>query len=203
MGNKDKGSLFNRIAPLYGKFYNYQKLRFSDVIHRATGKFDLAAYATVLDVGCGTGALCAVLRKKGLQVTGMDPAERMLDVARRNGEKSGITFVLGNAVEGMPFADNAFDLSIASYVAHGLGPDERKRMYMEMARVSKHKVVIYDYNNKRSWATSFVEWLEGGDYFRFIEVVEDELRECFSEVQVVDVDPQAAWYICTPGTRRD
>lgn len=78
-------------------------------------------------------------------------------------------------------------------------------MYAEMSRVTKSRVVIYDYNQKRALLTSVIEWLERGDYFQFIKDAENEMKncvsemkECFSEVKVVDVDSKAAWYICTP-----
>ena len=74
-----------------------------------------------------------------------------------------------------------------------------------MSRVSVSKVIIYDYNQNRSPLISFVEWLERGDYFRFIRnaktEMEDcvfELKECFSDIKVVNVDAQAALYICIP-----
>ena len=53
---------------------------------------DLDAYAamaaewgaqSVLDVGCGTGTLACLLARRGVQVTGIDPAAASLAVARR------------------------------------------------------------------------------------------------------------------------
>ncbi|HEX8894097.1 MAG TPA: class I SAM-dependent methyltransferase [Terriglobales bacterium] len=38
--------------------------------------------SSVLDLGCGTGTLCCGLAERGHQVTGVDPAAAMLDVAR-------------------------------------------------------------------------------------------------------------------------
>lgn len=37
---------------------------------------------SVLDLGCGTGMFAAELAARGLQVTGVDPAPAMLDIAR-------------------------------------------------------------------------------------------------------------------------
>jgi SAM-dependent methyltransferase len=42
----------------------------------------------VLDVGCGTGELGLVLARHGLEVTGVDPAEASLEVARRRSHPS-------------------------------------------------------------------------------------------------------------------
>lgn len=202
---KDHHLLFNAIAPIYGLFFNRQAKKFREVLERVQPELDLASFNTILDVGCGTGALCSVLHQKGLEVTGIEPAQKMLDIAKRKTRGQDIRLLQANVLEGLPFEDNFFDLAIASYVAHGLLPEERKRLYKEMGRVAREYVVIYDYNQKRSLLTSFVEWMEGGDYFHFIKSAEkemkgcvSELKACFSEVRVVDVDVRAAWYICTP-----
>lgn len=69
-------------------------------------------------------------------------------------------------------------------------------MYLEMKRVAKHYVIIHDYNKSRGSLTNMVEWLEGGDYFNFIENVESELKDYFSNIKIVQVDKRANWYIC-------
>ncbi len=199
-----KGSfIFNSIAPVYGLFYNIQKKRFAEVINGVVKEFDLTAFKTIIDIGCGTGALCSVMNEKGLEVTGVDTAAKMLEIAKSKPENKHIRFILANILETLPFEEDKFDIAVASYVAHGLRAEERKMMYSEMSRVAKHYVVIYDYNDKRSPLTTFIEWLEGGDYFHFIRNAEPEMKDCisemkscFSDVKVVDVDARAAWYIC-------
>ena len=205
MGKERHNTLFNLIAPVYGLFYNKQKNRYREVIGRFVPDWQQAGYTSILDVGCGTGALCSALDEAGLTVTGIDPAQNMLSVARRQSREQDIRFLQANALERLPFADKSFDLSIASYVAHGLQKSERKKLYSEMRRVTKGKVILYDYNQNRSPLTSFVEWLEHGDYFGFIqnpkgemESCMTELEKCFSDVTYVNVDKRAAWYICTP-----
>jgi ubiquinone/menaquinone biosynthesis C-methylase UbiE len=205
LGKKKGTVLFNLIAPVYGLFYSIQKKRFAEVIDGVTGELDLTAFDTIIDIGCGTGALCSVLSEKGLSVTGIDTAEKMLDIARVKPENNKISFIQADVLETLPFEDKSFDVAIASYVAHGLKAGERKRMYAEMSRVAKHYVLIYDYNKKRSLLITIIEWLEGGDYFHFIRNAEPEMKDCvsemkscFSEVNVVDVDTRAAWYICKP-----
>ncbi len=204
---KDKAHhlLFNTIAPIYGLFFNRQKRKFMEVIQRVKPELNLPTFRTVSYTGCGTGALCSVLHQKGLEVTGIEPALKMLDIARRKTRGQDIRLLQANVLEDLPFENKAFDISIASYVAHGLLPEERKRLYKEMGRVSSKYVIIYDYNQTRSKLTSLVEWMEGGDYFRFIKSAEkemkgcvSELRSCFSEVRVIHADVRAAWYVCTP-----
>ncbi len=208
MSKKKSNILFNLISPIYGLFYNSQRRNFRDVIYKVEEDLDLTKYENIIDVGCGTGALCSILYEKGLKVTGIDPAVFMLKTAKIKNKDINIDFKLGNILEGLPYKDNHFDISIASYVAHGLQPEERKKMYKEMSRISKNWVVIHDYNKKRSLITTIVEWLERGDYFRFIKTAEKEMKdcykemeECFSEVKVVNVGERAAWYICKPNNK--
>jgi ubiquinone/menaquinone biosynthesis C-methylase UbiE len=205
LAKKNSSLLFNSIAPVYGLFYKVQKKRFTEVIGSVEKELDLSSFKTIIDIGCGTGALCSVLNHKGLSVTGIDPANKMLEIARSKQENKDIRFIQADVLEGLPFDDNSFDVAIASYVAHGLKVGERKRMYAEMSRVTNQWVVIYDYNDKRSLLITIIEWLEGGDYFHFIRNAEPEMRDCvsemkscYSEVKVIKVDTRAAWYICKP-----
>ena len=210
MSRDSSETLFNFIAPVYRLFYHKQKQQFTQVLRETAGKLDLAAFDTILDVGCGTGALCAALHAHGLQTTGVDTAQGMLNTAIRNPENRGVGFQKITAGEPLPFRDKQFDVSIASYVAHGMGQEQRKRLYAEMGRVSRHKVIIYDYNQHRRPLTSLIEWLERGDYFRFIKNAETEMRDCLSEmgacftaVQVIGVGEHAAWYVCDPAAQDD
>ena len=203
---KDEGSrLFDTIAPIYGLFFHWQRRRFLRIMEDMQKELDLSGYNTALDVGCGTGALCSVLSDKGLKVTGVDPAARMLSAAGGRPENKGVTFIRASALERLPFEDKSFDIVIASYVAHGLQKEGRKKLYAQMGRLARNKVVIHDYNQNRSPLISLIEWLEHGDYFGFIKAARDEMENCFSDmrqcfafVQVADVGPNAAWYICTP-----
>ena len=205
MRKQNGNFLFNTIAPLYGLFYQKQKRRYREIVRHAARELNLVGNESILDVGCGTGALCSVLREAGFSVTGIDPAQNMLAVAKRQPENEDIRFLQANALERLPFEDKSFDLSIASYVAHGLQKSERMKLYAEMRRITREKVILFDYNQNRSLMTSLVEWLEQGDYFRFIknpkgemESCLSEMESCFSEVRVFDVDKRAAWYVCTP-----
>lgn len=207
-GKKNNSFLFDRIAPIYGLFYKIQKKRFSDVIQRGGKELDLYSFKTVIDIGCGTGALCSLLCDMGLLVTGIDPAKKMMEIAMKKAGNRSIRFVQADVLKGLPFNNKHFDVSIASYVAHGLQFENRKRMYAEMGRITKEKVIIYDYNKNRSLLTTVIEWMEQGDYFNFIKNAEKEMKDCvaemracFSNVEVVNVDTRAAWYICTPADK--
>jgi len=113
-------------------------------------------------------------------------------------ENKNINFLECNTCSKLPFEDKSFNLAISSYVAHGLHIEKRVQLYKEMNRLTKDYVIIHDYNSKRNIMTDIIEWLEGGDYFNFIKVVETELKEHFKSVRVVNVKKRAAWYICEP-----
>ncbi len=205
MAKEDNEFLFNLIAPVYHLFFRRQKRSYADIIEKVKGELDLTAFHTALDVGCGSGAFCAAMSEKGLSVTGVDSAANMLSYAKSKPENKNAVFLRANVLERLPFEDKSFDISTASYVAHGMKREQRMLLYAELRRVSKFFVVIHDYNKKRSLATTIVEWLEGGDYFRFIKTAESEMKDCISEMQAcfaevrqVNVGVKASWYICTP-----
>jgi len=198
-------SLFNVIAPVYGLFFRYQKRYYKKIINTIRPTMDVAAYESVIDLGCGTGALLSVLAEEGLEATGVDNSKNMVKTARKKTKGQGIDFVQGDASEKLPFADKSFDIAISSYVAHGLEASKRKAMISEMCRIARERVVIHDYNDKRSWMVSAVEWLEGGDYFYFRDHAREEtkktvraLESCFSDIEVLDVGRWTNWYVCRP-----
>ncbi|MBK5246190.1 MAG: class I SAM-dependent methyltransferase [Peptostreptococcaceae bacterium] len=195
---KRKMNIFNLIAPAYGLFYDYQKKHYMANIDILQEGIDLSKYKNIIDVGCGTGALCSVLKQKGLLVTGVDLSQRMLKIGAKKPENTEVKFFKGNVLDRLPFEGKSFDLSVASFVAHGLKRNERKMMYAEMSRITKHVVIIYDYTEKRSVLTSIVEWTEGGDYFNFIKKTKTEMKKSFRDVHVINAGVRGAWYICTP-----
>lgn len=61
---------------------------------------DLAARlpaSSIVDVGCGTGAITCELARRGYRVTGVDPAPLMLEVARRRPGGDRVRWIAGDA----------------------------------------------------------------------------------------------------------
>lgn len=191
-------SIFNLIAPIYAKFYDFQVKYYSETILKAKDEIDISKYKTVLDIGCGTGALSYVLYKNGLKVTGIDVAEKMVEKSKEKLKNTDVEIFKVDPNKEFPFPDKSFDIVISSYVAHGLKPDVRIHLYKEASRLAKEKVIIHDYNKNRALLTTIIEWLERGDYFNFIKVAETEMKEHFKTVKVVDLYKRAAWYILEP-----
>ncbi len=68
---------------------------------------------SILDVGCGTGAMGLILAEMGHTVTGIDLSEGMMDIGRKKAESAHLpmTFQPGDA-EHPPFAEHTFDAVI-------------------------------------------------------------------------------------------
>lgn len=190
-----KDSLFHNISSIYGLFFNIQIKNFTQIFNNLKTQLDLSNYKNIIDIGCGTGALCNVFYEQGLSVTGIDPAEGMIETAKKKSKNKEIKFIKANVLTGLPFADKCFDVSISSFVAHGLNKNERQIMYDEMKRITKHIIIIYDYNEHRGLITDIAEWLEGGDYFNFIKTIKCELNEKFKDVTIINANIRSALYI--------
>ncbi|WP_312811274.1 class I SAM-dependent methyltransferase [Sedimentibacter sp.] len=192
---KTKDMLFNKISSIYGLFFNIQARNFTTIFTNIKDELDLSNYKNIIDIGCGTGALCNVLYEKDLSVTGIDPAKRMIETAKKKSKNKEIEFIEANVLTGLPFENKSFDVSISSFVAHGLNKNERQIMYDEMKRITKHLVIIYDYNEHRGLITDIAEWLEGGDYFNFIKTIKQELNEKFNDVKIVKANIRSNLYV--------
>lgn len=188
--------LFDRIAPMYGRTFPFQYKTYLEIYQRQLVHQILSDCHTILDVGCGTGAMASALRENGYQVTGVDASLGMLRQAKKLVNPDAASCVLSDVNNGLPFLAKGFDVCLASYVAHGLKPFQRLALYAEMRRLAGKIVIIHDYNDKRSLVTDIAEWGEGGDYFNFIKVVQSELRDFFGNLQVIPVEPRAALYVC-------
>jgi SAM-dependent methyltransferase len=84
----------------------------------------------LLDVGCGSGELCALAAERGAEVAGIDAAEGMIAIARRRLPDADLRV---GPMEELPWADDTFDVATAvnalQFAADFLGA------LAEMARV--------------------------------------------------------------------
>src|SRR5262245_1412281 len=81
-----------------------------DQLYDLVAGFGLPQASAAIDVGCGEGGHTLELaRRFGFTVTGFDPVQRHIDVARAAAGDSGVTFALGSA-EAIPAADASADL---------------------------------------------------------------------------------------------
>lgn len=91
---------------------------------------ELSGFGAVLDVGCGDGQIARALARTGCTVTGIDPTERNLEVARERG--GGPTYINAGATD-LPFEDSSFDAVVACLVFEHI--DDVDGAIAEVARV--------------------------------------------------------------------
>lgn len=97
----------------------------------------VVAGENALDLACGTGNVAIELAKRGVSVTAVDPAERLLDVARNRAKllKLPVRTINGTA-EQIPARDESFDVAISVF-GMIFAPDAEKSA-RELCRVVRH-----------------------------------------------------------------
>jgi ubiquinone/menaquinone biosynthesis C-methylase UbiE len=83
---------------------------------RAVEAAAVARGERVLDVGCGTGNAALAAARRGAVVVGIDPAERLLAVARGRAAEAGLSasFSVGDGAH-VPAADASFDVVLSVF----------------------------------------------------------------------------------------
>jgi SAM-dependent methyltransferase len=104
----------------------------------------------ILDVGTGTGRAALLLASAGAVVTGVDPSEQMLAVARERATTQGhtISFRRGDA-HSLEFPDRAFETVISLRVL--MHTPRWREALSEMCRVASRSLIV-DYPSSRSVA---------------------------------------------------
>ena len=114
----------------------------------------------ILDLGCGTGSLCLLLKKRcpTAVVVGIDPDPAMLSRARRKADAAGLDLPLITAsATALPTAsplDRPFDVCLASLMFHHLNRAEKQAALAEAIRMLKPggRLLIADWGPPRTRA---------------------------------------------------
>ncbi len=117
--------------------------------NRVAELIDAPSGSSVLDLGCGNGALTKVLQKKGYRVTGLDASKELLDIARRNYPE--IEFVQGDAVNfALPEpVDVVFSNAVFHWVEKEKQPDMIKCVYKALKKNGQFVFEFGGCNNNR------------------------------------------------------
>lgn len=153
--------------------------------------------STVVDVGCGPGRHALALAKRGVRVTGVDIAQRFVELASAATEELPARFVRGDARR-LPLrtgcADVALSLCQGGFGLLG-GPgsdiDEDVGVLRELARVVRPGGLVV----LSAFSAYFqIRWLEDGDTFDADRGVNHEHTEVRSETG--EVKPAELWTTC-------
>ena len=164
-------------------FYDIVTMPISRVRGRVVNFTNARSGSKILDVGTGTGKQAFAFAKKGHEVVGIDLSEAMLKVAGKKNKCENVKFEVADAAN-LPFENNSFDVSCASFALHDMLSIIREEALKEMVRVTKPKgmIVIVDYalpENKacRFSIYHFVKCYEGKYYLEFIKTDLEALLE--------------------------
>jgi 2-polyprenyl-6-hydroxyphenyl methylase/3-demethylubiquinone-9 3-methyltransferase len=106
-----------------------------------------------LDVGCGGGLLAEEFARLGCAVTGVDPSEGSLEVARAHARSAGLQIEYRQGTgERLPFADGGFEIVYCCDVLEHV--DDVEKVIGEIARVlAPGGVFLFDTINRtlESW----------------------------------------------------
>lgn len=135
----------------------------------------------VLDVGAGVGTLLAELVQRDCELVAAEPSRAMARIARARFPRVPVHEAPADGMGFLP--DGSIDVAILAATLHGFAPEYRGRVYAELRRVVREAVVVIDYHENRNPLVAAAEWVEGGDYFAFVEHVDAELAAQFERVE--------------------
>lgn len=179
------------------KAYVMNKLRLMDALGYIR-PLRARTSSSLLDVGCGRGALLAEAKAMGFKVRGVETVESLLN--------DDVEF--GMAHE-LPFPNNAFDVVICTDVIEHILPGDDKLAVEEMCRVASKHVVISANNgpslngygenlhiNVRSfgeWESLFKKWSPAGARVRYLGAPSQQAQVKHGKFKAWQVSP--AWRI--------
>src|SRR5215208_58148 len=127
----------DRLAPYYdlmarlGMRERHLKGRVIELAHLAPGQ-------RLLDLGCGTGTLVLLARRRypDAAVVGVDGDPTILAIARHKARRAGISVQLDQGMAyALPYADGSFDAVVSTLTFHHLSADQQGRALAEVRRV--------------------------------------------------------------------
>jgi len=157
-------------------------------LHHLVYRLPILPGMAVLDLGCGTGILFDMLRRRvgpeGL-ITGVDFSIRMAQMAHRNFPFSNVTVIDADAAR-LPFQDSSYDLSIAfAAFPHFI---QQARSIQEAGRVLKPGARLYIVHLVSSKELADIHEREGGVVEHDKLPSEMEMKRMFADSRFAQVE---------------
>lgn len=119
----------------------------------------------ILDIACGTGDLALIFAKKGIQTTGADISQKMLEIAKKKADKlfknNAPEFILASA-DSLPFEENSFDAVTISFGIRNF--ENRAKALNEIHRVLRRggSLAILEFASPRNslWRSLYNVYLK-------------------------------------------
>lgn len=90
----------------------------------------------ILDLGCAGGFMAEAIAQRGAKVTGIDPAQKAIEIARRHAESEHLSIKYDVGVgENLPYGDQTFDIVVCVDVLEHVS--DLNQVINEIARVLK------------------------------------------------------------------
>src|SRR5947207_136284 len=127
---------------------------------------NVRAGSSVLDLGCGAGML-ALLKRKGVTLTGVDLSPECSLAARRNG----YDFTMTTKLSHLPFPDQNFDYVVSLDVIGHIGFEEKDAVLSEVKRVLRpggvtmHGIECTDHTARKNY-----DEMNPEDLRKFVEI---------------------------------
>ena len=117
------------------------KLMGADRARRAVlSQAELRPGQSVLDIGCGTGTLAILIKRRypRIDMVGLDPDPKALARAKRKARRTGAfpRFDQGFS-DALPYSAQSFDHVFSSFMFHHLDKEDKQRTLQEVRRVLK------------------------------------------------------------------
>ncbi len=167
-----------------------------DLYDRSPRKLDSLSGLRILDIGCGGGILAEPLARLGGSVTGIDPAEENIEVAKLHAEQSGLSIdYRATTAEALADAGEKFDIVIASEVVeHVADLALFTRRAAEMVKPGGFIAVTTINRTLKSFALAIVgaeyvlRWLPVGTHTWDKFVTPEEMRGAFAANGMTEID---------------
>jgi SAM-dependent methyltransferase len=114
--------------------YEHTARELEPVAQHVVSLAELKPGERVLDLATGTGNAALLAARAGAEVTGIDAASRLIQVAGERGRAEGLRadFVVGQ-LEALPFEDRSFDVALSVFGV--IFAQDARRAFSELVRV--------------------------------------------------------------------